>query len=97
MRPVTTGSVGEVVPREHLERRGRYERGRLREPLEEREDARADVAAVQPGPGWRGARQDMEVIGLRVGEPQRTGPREPLLTSRGLPPGTGDPPPRLAP
>src|SRR5690242_9862776 len=46
----------EVVPREHLERRGRYERGRLREPLEEREDARADVAAVQAGPGRRGAR-----------------------------------------
>src|ERR1700755_2254364 len=61
----------EVIPREHLERRGRYERRGLREPLEEREDARADVAAVQPGPGRRGARQDVEVIGLRVGEPQR--------------------------
>src|SRR6266700_5982918 len=69
----------EVVPREHLERRGRDEGSRLREPLEEREDARADVAAVQPGPDRRGARQDVEVAGLRVGEPQRArDPREDL-------------------
>jgi len=33
--------------------------------LEEGEDARADVAAVPPGPGRRGARQDVEVVGTR--------------------------------
>jgi hypothetical protein len=61
----------EIIPREHLERRGHHERRRLRQPLEEREDARAHVAPVQPGPGRRGTRQDVEMRGLRVGEPQR--------------------------
>ena len=61
----------EVVPREHLERGGHHEGGRLRQPLEEREDARADVAPVQSGTARRGAREDVEVVGLGVGEPQR--------------------------
>src|SRR5690242_20466636 len=61
----------EIVPRQHLEHRGRDEPGRLRQPLKQREDARPDVAPVPPGPDRRGTRQDMQVVGLGVGKPQR--------------------------
>src|SRR6202041_3412833 len=48
-------------------------------PLGQGEEARADVAAVQPGQGRRGARQAVEVVALRAGEPQRArDPREDL-------------------
>jgi hypothetical protein len=63
----------EVIPREDLERGGGHERRRLRQPIEEREDARAHVAPVQTGATRRRARQDVEVIGLGVRELQRAG------------------------
>jgi hypothetical protein len=62
----------EVVPREHLERGGHHESGCLRKPFEEREDARADIAPGQSATDRRGARQEVEVIGLGVGESHRT-------------------------
>ena len=49
--------------------------GRLREPFEQREDARADVAAVQPGAARRRAGEEVQVVGLGVGQPQRGGDR----------------------
>ena len=64
---------GQVVPGQHLERGRDHETGRLRQPFEEGEDARPDGAPVPSGPGRRRAREDMEVTGLGVGEPQRAG------------------------
>lgn len=73
---------GEVVPGEDLERGGHHEAGRLRQPLEQGKDAGADVAPVQSGTARRGARQDVEVAGLGVGEPQRAGDSGQYVTRR---------------
>src|SRR5207247_838809 len=61
----------EIVPGEDLERRGRHDTRRLGEPFEKRQNARTDIAPVPPGPDRRGAREEMEVVGLGRGEPQR--------------------------
>ena len=66
----------EVVPREHLERRGDHEPGGLRQPFEQREDARADVAPQRPGARRCRARERVEVVRLGVGEPQRARDRQ---------------------
>jgi hypothetical protein len=66
------GPLGEVlhergregVPREDLERGGHHEGGRLRQPFEKREDARADVAPVQPTTGRRCTREKVVMAAL---------------------------------